>query len=194
MTISTSPATPAGTHTITVKGAAGTIEKTALFTLDVNEHSAPDFDFSLNNSGNINARHGAEATNVISASLVDGIAQNINLSIGSIPSDVDVFLTPDTAKPPFNSTLKIIIGNSTPSGNYTISVLGSNGTLNMTTSFVLSVTLPEPFDFSLSLSPESVTVEKGGNASAQVSAALIAGEAQNVTFSCPVLPVGICSF
>src|SRR5262249_12084830 len=76
-------------------------------------------------------------------------------------------------------------------GSSTIAVTGVAGSLSHTTTFTLTVNAPPPppFDFSLS-SGGNQTVVQGQSVSNTVTATLVSGTAQSVSFSASGLPTG----
>src|SRR5260370_13110196 len=80
---------------------------------------------------------------------------------------------------------------SPPAGPSTITVTGTAGSLSRTTTFTLTVNAtPSPaFDFSLS-NGGNQTVVQGQSGSNTITATLVSGTAQSVTFSASGLPSG----
>jgi hypothetical protein len=83
--------------------------------------------------------------------------------------------------------MTIQTGTSTPVGSYAVTVTGTGGGLSHTTIFTLTVSTP--FDFSLS-NGGNRTVTQGQSVLNTVSAALVSGASQSVSFSASGLPAG----
>jgi len=75
---------------------------------------------------------------------------------------------------------------TTPPGSYTLALTATSGSLSHT----VNVTLVVNGDFSISATPSSVTVARGGNANYTVTIAAAAGFSGTVTFSASGLPKG----
>ena len=98
------------------------------------------FNFSLANSMSLSAPQGSSATNTITASLVSGSPEPISLSTSGLPSGASASFSQKTCSPTCSSLLTIATAASTPAGAYTITVTGTGGGVNKTTSFSLTVT------------------------------------------------------
>ncbi len=138
LNISTTAAAPLGTTAITIQGTNGTLTRTTTYGLTVNAPGAP-FDFSLSNSGNVVATQGSSGINAVTVTLVSGTTQLVTLSASGLPSGATATFNPSSGSPTYMSTLNISTLSTTPVGNYTITVTGTNGTLARTTAFTLTV-------------------------------------------------------
>jgi len=98
------------------------------------------FNFSLANSMSLSATQGSSATNTITASLVSGSPEPVSLSASGLPSGASASFSQTTCSPTCSSLLTIGTAASTPAGSYTITVTGTGGGVNKTTSFSLTVT------------------------------------------------------
>jgi hypothetical protein len=192
LTLTTSSSTPTGSWTITVTGVAGSLSRTTTFTLTVNAPS-PSFDFSLSNGGNKAVVQGQSVTNTITATLVSGTAQSVSFSASGLPSGATAAFSPGSCNPTCSSTMTVTASSSTPTGSSTITVTGVAGSLSHTTTFTLTVNGPPPpppsFDFSLSNGGNS-TVVQGQSVTNTITATLVSGTAQSVSFSASGLPTG----
>jgi len=88
--------------------------------------------------------------------------------------------------------LTIVTSPSTPTGTYTITVIGSALGVTHQTSALLTVNpRAPPFDFSVSVSPTSQAVSMGDKTTYSVTVNLVSGSASPVSLSLSGLPGGI---
>ena len=190
--IETTTQTPPGTYTVNVGGVAGAVTRVASVTVKVESAQPPpgfDFDIRVDPSA-VSLKPGDSALCGISVGLVTGPAQEVSLMY-TIPPVTGVSASISTAKgtPPFNLMLKMSTTPQTPPGTYTINVVGSSGSLQRTATVTLTVTAAGGFDFSVTASPDSVSLRPGESASSKVSTRLVTGPAQEVSFMYTVPPV-----
>src|SRR5205814_335076 len=87
-----------------------------------------------------------------------------------------------------SSTLSVTTSTSTPIGAYTLTTTGVSGSLTHSTTVVLIVNPPP--DFTLSASPSSQTVGRGGATSYGVTISPTGGFSGQITLSVSGLPSG----
>jgi len=97
------------------------------------------FDFSMGNSGGITVTTVDSGSTVITVTLTSGTTQSVSLSASGLPSGASAVFNPSSGNPTFTSTLAISTSSSTPTGSYTITVIGTGGGLTRTTQFTLTV-------------------------------------------------------
>jgi hypothetical protein len=152
--------------------------------------STPSFDFSLTNSGNISITQGMQGASTITASLSSGTGQSVSFSASGLPAGATAAFSGASCTPTCTSTMTIQTSTSTLVGSYPITVTGTGGGKSHTTSFTLTVNAPStPFDFSLS-NGQNKTVTQGQAVTNTVSATLVSGTSQAVSFSASGLPAG----
>ena len=100
----------------------------------------PTFDFSLANGGARSVVQGQSVNNTITANLVSGTSQAVSFTTSGLPTGATYTYSPTSCSPACTTTFNITTLASTPTGNYTIIVTGTAGTLSRTTSFALAVT------------------------------------------------------
>jgi hypothetical protein len=89
-----------------------------------------------------------------------------------------------------NTTLSIGVSNTTGAGSYSITINGTRGALNHSTTLTLVVSAPTPPpspDFTISASPSSLTVSRGSTGRSMVSLAAVGGSS-SVSLSVSGLP------
>jgi subtilase family serine protease len=115
---------------------------------------------------------------------VNGFNNSVNLSLSGLPSGVSGIFTPNPTTG--TSSLSVTTSSRTPVGTYCLTVTGVNGTLTRTTNTTLIVTtLP---NFSLSASPTSTTINRGGSTTFNVHITPIGNFTGKVTMSVTGLP------
>jgi hypothetical protein len=167
--ITTSSTTPAGTYAITVTGTGGKITETATFTLTVPPPSCTvEFDkdaYTLGETMTITYSYAPEGTTLLLRNPSGGASNWIISGSGS---------------------QTYALSYSAPTGIWDITLLklpcyaNNKVTVNPPSVF--------PFDFSISLNPNSGTVSQGDPISIKVTATLTSGPTQLVTFT-PSAPV-----
>ena len=180
LTITTAAATPSGTFPITVTGSP--LGRTTSFNLVV----TAVFNYSLANSGGVTVTAGASGASTITATLTSGQTQTVSFAVSGLPSGATAAFSVASCIPTCSSTLTITTAAATPSGTFPITVTGSP--LGRTTIFNL-VVATVGFDYSLTNSG-GVTVTAGSSGATTITATLLSGATQSVSFSVSGLPSG----
>jgi pimeloyl-ACP methyl ester carboxylesterase len=119
----------------------------------------------------------------MNATLAWGTSELVKFSTSGHPAGLGVTFTPsDTCTPPCTQTVWACPLPTTPVGTYQVTVNAFNaaGTLVGATTLQLQVV---DFNFSLSASPGTLTVNPGESGSTTITATKISGTAQPVTYS-----------
>ncbi|MCL0069867.1 hypothetical protein M1N85_04105, partial [Dehalococcoidia bacterium] len=162
---------------------------TAHFTVEV----VPPFDFSLTVYPTAAiVIQGEVATASVAVTHLAGPVEEVTLS-HDLPVGVGTIeFVPPSATPPangnFTSDMTISTAADATPGEHLITITGTGaGGLERTTTFTLTVEVPPPFDFSLTVYPTAAIVVQGEEATASVTAELLAGEPQlvNLTADAP---------
>lgn len=152
------------------------------------------FGYALNpNDQNISVVQGSSGTDVVQASLISGISQNVTFSASIPPSatGVTTSFSPNKCTPNCSTTITVNTSASTPPGTYMITVTGSGG---VTTTFMLTIPPIVP-SFSTNPNPTSGTIGVSLKDSASLSGGF--NPTGNITFklydpndaSCSASPV-----
>jgi hypothetical protein len=162
---------PAGTYNITDRRD---------FTITV---FTPPTDFSISVSpSTLPVPRGQTRPADVVVQSMGGFSQPVTLTVLT-PPGVTVTLSPQTVTPPpdeiATSTLMVTVDRSMLPGTYTITITGTSGELSHSTTLTLEVTTAP--DFSLSVSPTSLTIQRGQSGTATVTVASIDGFSQPVT-------------
>jgi len=111
----------------------------------------------------------------------------VSLSVGGLPSGASGSFSPSEVAAPGTSTLDVATSATTVGGNYTVTIRGTANGLTHTTTVTLAVQ-----DYSITVSPSSRTVSRGGSTSYAVTVNAINGYSRAVTFTSPTgLPRGV---
>jgi len=160
------------------------------FTIKKDLGAPSAFNFSLTNGGSKAVSQGASVANSISAALVSGTAQSVTFSASGLPTGATAAFSPTACTPTCSTALTIKTSSTTPIGTSTITVKGIAGAVAKTTSFSLTVN-PASTSFNFSLTNGgSKAVSQGASVSNSISAALVSGTTQSVSFSASGLPTG----
>ncbi len=190
MTVDVGADTATGDYTITVTGtgATGAIHTTSVALTVI---AAPPSDFSISASpDSLSIQQGSSATSTISTAVTLGIAQTIVLSASGQPSGVTVSFSPSSVTAGGSSTMTVGVDALTTPGDYTVTVTGTSASATHTTSVALTVTAAPPFDFALTATPASLSVQQGGSGTSTIGTAVLSGTAQTVSFSASGQPSG----
>ncbi len=184
LTITASATASSGTFSVTVAGTSGSLTATTTVGVTV----VPSADFGLSAAtGSLSIAQGTGATTTITVTPMNGFSGSVNLSASGLPSGVTASFIPNPAIT--TSALTLSAGSAAATGTFTVTITGTSGTLTHTTSVSLTVT-PGP-NFSLSASPGSLTVRRGGTANSTITIAALNGFASSVNFSAAGLPKGV---
>src|SRR6516162_4957809 len=186
MTIAVGSSTAAGTYRITVMGSGGGIQHSTLVTLTV---AAPDFTISAAPSS-VSVAQGGKGGLTITATVSGGFNNAISLSASSAPTGTKVSFSPNPIAAPGSgsSTMTIAVGSSTAPGTYNITVTGSGGGIQHTTSVTLKVTAPP--DFTISAAPTSVSLAQGAQGTSTITTTVSGGFNNAISLSASGVPSG----
>ena len=88
--------------------------------------------------------------------------------------------------------LHISTSQATPTGSYTITLVGSAmGVMHQASAVLLVQNAEQPFDFSITVSPLDQTLVPGASVTYNVAVNLAAGTTQSIALSVPDAPVGV---
>ena len=150
--------------------------------------------FQLSASPSTQTIHpGQIATFSLNITLTSGYPQPLQLSVLSTPSGVTGVFNPQSASPPFTSSLTFTTTNSTPTGTYPMTVQAVSAGQTQTAAITLSVqAVPPPvFDFTINVAtPTTQTITQGDSASFNLVIGLVSGSPQAVNLTASGLPSG----
>jgi uncharacterized membrane protein len=187
LSVGGSSATP-GSYTVTITATGVTGTKTA--TIAVNVIPVSDFSLTMTpSSGSL--QQGASTTTTVALAVTQGVAQSATLSIGGLPANMTASFSPNTVTTAQSTQLSISAKNTTPPGTYSLSVTAVAASGSRTAYYSITVQ-QAPGDFSVTLSPMSISVSAGFYAATTLQTALTSGAVQNLRISANVanLPSG----
>jgi len=123
---------------------------------------------------------GVDASNVTVYSL-NGFTGTVSLSLSGVPAGVGASLAQSSlllAGASATTRLKVDVGSSAPSGNFSITVTGTSTVKSKTiinsASLLLTIPVPTP-DFLVSITPSQITIPNGGSGSVSVTISSVHG-------------------
>ncbi len=188
LTLTASATATAGAATITLTGSSGTLTHTATVALTVS--NPPDFSLTLSPTSLSLTPGGTGAPVQVLATAANSFSGTVSVAITGLPAGVtaspsSLTLTPGTAQ-----SLTLTASATAATGTATITFTGTSGTLTHTAALALTVSqLP---DFSLTLSPTSLSLTAGGTgAPVQVLATPANSFSGTVSVAITGLPAGV---
>jgi hypothetical protein len=145
-------------------------------------------DFSLSISpASLTINQSEAGTAAITMSPINNFSGPVTFSASGLPAGVTAGFSPGSGN---TTNLQLAASTGAATGTSTITITGTSGALTHTTTITLTVN-PAPPDFSLAVSPSSVSVNQGGTASSTVGFSPINGFNGSVTFTASGLPAGV---
>jgi hypothetical protein len=189
-------ASSAAATTAMVKFTASANGQTASTQASLSIQAAPPGDFSLGvTPGTLTlTANGTVGTVSLLATPQNGFSSSVQVAITGLPTGVtaqpsSITLTPGTA-----ATLTLTAPAGTAAGSSTATLTGTSGALTHTASLAVTVTAPPPAqaDFSLAVSPASLSLNIGAAGQAvQLTATALNGFTGNVSVALSGLPAGV---
>lgn len=147
---------------------------------------APGFSLGVT-APSVTVAAGQKASYSVSVGALNGFTASVSLSASGLPAGATASFSPTSVTASGSSALTIATATTTPPGSYTITVLGTSGSLVHTVSMTLVVTGP---DFAVVASPSSFSVTQGGSATSTISLSNLNGFKGAVSLSASGLPTG----
>jgi Chitobiase/beta-hexosaminidase C-terminal domain/Concanavalin A-like lectin/glucanases superfamily len=166
LTITTSASTPGGNYTVTVAGNGGEVTKTTSFNLGVNSPNAA--------TPTINPNSGT-------------YTGSVSVTLQSSTAGAAIYYTTNGSTPSQSSTL--YTGTMTLTNSAVVKAKAFKSGYNSSGEASASFTVNQLFNFSLSNSGDK-SATAGSSVTNSISATLVSGSAQPVTFSASGLPSG----
>lgn len=143
----------------------------------------PDFSFSAS-PGSRTVLQGAGTSFMATVTASTGFLGTVGLSVSGLLSGATGAFSPASIATSGTSTLSVTTSTSTLSGSYLLTIVATSGALIHTA----SVTLVVGGDFSVSVSPASLTVSRGSNGAYTVTISPGGGFTSTVGLSVSGLP------
>ena len=183
LTIATASSLPPGTYAITIVAAGAGITHTVPVTLVVKP--LPDFTVTALPIS-ASTTPGGGATYTVTVGALNGFGGVVTLSLSGLsPSQASWKFAPSSVTRAGNSTLTVTTTSSLTQGTYPMTITGTSGATSHTVQVSLTVG-----DFGLSVSPSSLSLNRGRSGSYTVSISAGGGFIGNVSLSVTGLPSG----
>ena len=149
---------------------------------------APDFSLSASPTSQT-VIQGASTSYTVNVARVGGFTGGVTLAISGLPSGATGTFSPDPVTGS-SSSLSVTTTAAAATGSYSLTIIGTSGSLSHTTGATLVITAPPPPDFSLSTAPSSQAIVQGASTSYTINVARVGGFSGAVTLSVSGLPSG----
>jgi subtilisin family serine protease len=185
LTLTTQSSLAPGSYPFTITGTSGGTTHSTNATLVVTP--APDFTVAVTpSSRTVNA--GSTTTYTVNVGSLNGFTGDVALTLSGLPGNVaSGQVSPGIVTGSGTATVSVSIAASAPAGSYPFTVTGTSGGLSHTATATLVV---RPRDFTVAVSPATVTVSRGGTASYTVTVTGTGGFTSPVSLSVGGLPNG----
>jgi subtilase family serine protease len=184
LTLSATGIQAIGTFTVTVTGTSGSLRSKATITLTVNP--AGDYNLSASPSS-ISVAQGTKGTSVITVNPLNGFNSSVSISASGLPGGITAAFNPSSTTA--SSTLTLTASSTAALGIVTVTITGTSGGLSHATTISLRVTPPP--NFSLSASPNSLSLARGAKSTSTISVNPQNGFTGGVSLAASGLPRGV---
>jgi uncharacterized membrane protein len=133
---------------------------------------------------------GASSVSTITITRSGGFTGSVALSASGLPSGVTATFNPASTTGG-SSTLTLAASSTAATGTFNVTINGSGGGLNRSTTLSLTVNESPPPDFTLSVNPSSLTINRGASSGATVTITRIGGFDSVVALNASGLPSGV---
>jgi len=153
--------------------------------------ATPDFSISASPSS-VSVAQGSSGMSTITTTALNGFNSAITLSATGQPSGVTVSFNPNpiAASGSGSSTMTMAVGSTVAAGTYTITVTGTGAGVTHTTAVSLTV-LTAGADFSISASPNAVTVARRTSGTSTITTTALNGFNSSIALSASGQPRGV---
>jgi uncharacterized membrane protein len=149
----------------------------------------PNFTLSASPTS-LTVNRGASGVGTITITRSGGFTSAVALSATGLPSGVTATFNPASTTGG-SSTLTLAASSTAATGTVNVTINGSGGSLSRSTTLSLTVNAPPPPDFTLSVNPSSLTINRGASSGATVTIARTGGFDSVVALSASGLPGGV---
>jgi subtilisin family serine protease len=185
LVVTTAATLAAGTYPLTIIGTSGALTRSAPATLTVS--APPDFTVTAA-PASLAVVAGTGAAYTVSVGSVNGFSGTVALSLSGLPASVgSASFSPPTIAGAGNSQLTVTTSATAASGSYPLTITAASGATVHQAVVTLAVTAR---DFTLAMSPSSITVYRLQSAKYTVSVASTTGFTGAVSLTVAGLPAG----
>src|SRR4029077_13123169 len=150
--------------------------------------TSPPPSFALAASpSSLSVAQGTSGTSAITATPQNVFTGTVSLSVSGLPNGVIPTFSP--ASTMGSSTLTLTASTTATTGTFPLTITGTSGSLSNTTPLSLTVVMPP--SYSLSASPNSLTVTQGASGTSTVTINPLNGFTGSVSLSASGLPAGV---
>jgi hypothetical protein len=174
----------AGTTTITITGASGSLTNTAKLALTVT--APPTFTVSAAPTS-LTLAQGSKITSSITSAAQNGFKGTVTLSASGLPAGVSASFGATNAAGA--SALTLTATSSAALGTSTITIAGTSGSLRSTAT--INVTVSAASGFAIAASPASIGMTAGGSGASAITVTPRGTFNGTVSFSASGLPTGV---
>jgi PKD repeat protein len=172
------PGSYTATFTVTDNGGLASAPQTRAITV-------ADFSLSATTTSGTVAP-GASAAYTATVTPSSGFTGAVTFSITGLPLNATASFSPPSVVGSGSTAVTVSTSASTPAGTYPLTIRGTSGGVTRTAAVTLVVT--QVGDFTISVSPDSGTVQNGSNATYTVSIGALSGFSSTVALSTGALP------
>jgi pro-kumamolisin-like protein/IPT/TIG domain-containing protein len=186
MTLSATGTATVGTVTVTVTGTSGSLTSSATISLTVN----PQGNFAISTSpASLTILQGASVTSTVTVNPQNGFNSSVSLSASGLPAGVTALFSPGATTS--TSMLTLTASSTATTGTVTVTVTGTSSNLSSATT--ISLTVNPPPNYTLSASPNSLTIAQGASGASTITVTPQNGFNGNVSLSVSGLPSGVAA-
>jgi hypothetical protein len=190
LSLTTTASAATGAKSFTVTATSGSLSHTASGSLTVNAATKPGFSVSVS-PASVSVGAGKSVTATVNVTGTGGFSGAVALSASGLPSGVTGVFSPASITGSGSSTLTLTAGAAAAASSSTLTLTGASGADSHAATLGLTVTPAAQPDFSLSVSPASLTVVAGSTGTATVTVGASNGFSSSVSLSSSGAPSGV---
>jgi subtilase family serine protease len=195
LTLTASSTATTGSATVTITGTSGSLTATTTLALTVNSTATPNFSIAASPTS-VTVTQGASGTSTITITSTGGFSSATTLSASGLPSGVTAAFSTNPVTPAANgsvtSVLTLTASATATTGAATVTITGTSGATTHSTTLALTVNASSSSpNFTMAVSPASLTVDEGGNVSQTLTITSVGGFHSSVELSVNAFPSGV---
>jgi subtilase family serine protease len=195
LTLTASGTATTGTSTVTIKGTSGSLTTNTTLALTVNAVASPNFTIGAS-PASLTITQGANGASTITITSQNSFSSATTLSATGLPSGVTAAFSTNPVTPAANgrvtSTLTLTASATATVGAATVIITGTSGSLTHSTTIALTVNSSGGTkNFTIAVSPSSLTIDQGGSGSVKLTITSQNGFNSAVTLSANAFPSGV---